>query len=220
MKRAVLLAFCLAAGALQSPNAMADPAPQRVHGSIKSFDGQYLMLKADSGQTVTIGVQPATHIVHSRTIALADLKSGDSVGTLALMGADNKLRAQAIRVFPSGMQGNGEGQYPLESNASRMVTNGTIAAVASTPSGGALTVSFHGAATQGTNACTGHAAPDGCTGTADLIIARGVPIIAMSDSDTTLLLPGAIVSVFATADPASLLTADSIIVERDGKPAQ
>ena len=222
MKRAALFALCLAAGALQYQSAVADPAPSRIHGSIKSFDGQYLTVKADSGQSVVVGVQPATHIVHSRRIALTDLKSGDPVGTLALIGADTKLRAQAIRVFSSAMHSPGEGQYPLESNPSRMVTNGTVAAVASTPSGGTLTLNFHGAATQGANACTGHAAPGGwgCTGTAELMIARGVPIIAMSDGDTTLLLPGAIVSVLTSADATSLLTASSITVERDGKPAQ
>lgn len=222
MKHAVLFAICLAAGVLQIRAAFADPVPSRVHGVVKTFDGQYLTLKADSGKTVVIGFQPTTRIVHSQTMSLADIKAGNFVATLALKGADDKLHAQAIRVFSTGMQGNGEGQYPMESNPARIVTNGTVGAVSSTPAGGTLTLSFHGAGAEGADGCTGRAPAGGwgCTGTANLLIARGVPIIALSNGDTTLLLPGAIVSAFATTDAANLLTATSITVERDGKAAQ
>ena len=222
MIRAALLALVLATGALQFQTATADPAATRIHGAVSAFDGQYLTLKADSGKTVVIGVRAATRIMHSRKVALAELKPGNIVGTLALKGADDNLRAAAVRIFPNLLDVSGEGQYPLEFNPARIVTNGTVNAVATTPAGGTLSVTFHGAGTEGAATCTGRAPAGGwgCTGRAELIIARGVPIIAMTDGDTTLLLPGAIVAAFATTDPASLLTASSITVERDGKPAQ
>jgi hypothetical protein len=222
MKRAALFALCVAAGALLFQAASADPAPVRVHGAIASFDGQFLTLKADSGKTVIVAIQPTTRIVHSQKMTISDLRTGDSVATLALKGNDEKLRAQAIRVFRTAMQAGDEGQYPAESNPARIVTNGTIAAVAAMPSGGTLTVTFHGAVEGSAEGCTGRAPAGGwgCTGSADLVVARGVPIIAVTDGDTSLLLPRAIVSAFSIQDTDKLLTATSITVEREGKPVQ
>jgi hypothetical protein len=85
-----------------------------------------------------------------------------------------------------------------------------------------LSLTFHGASSDGATPCVGHAPPGdwGCAGNADLLIARGVPIIAITNGDTSLLRPGAIVSVTATSDAASLLTASGVSVERDAKSAQ
>lgn len=221
MKRALPFAIHLTAGALLfSPIAHSDCAAVRIHGVVAQFDGSYLTVKADSGKTVRVGVQPSTHIVHSRTVSLSDMKVGESVGALALKDASGKLRAQAIRVFPNSVQAPGEGQFPLDSNASRIVTNGSISAVSAAD--GTLTLAFHGANAAGESGCTGRAPPDGsgCTGSADLAIARGVPIIEIGSGDTSLFRPGAIVSVVAASDPSSLLTATSATIERDAKPAQ
>lgn len=220
MKRAALFVVCLAAGAL--PPLAAFSAPSRIHGTMKAFDGQVMTLKDDNGQTVAISVPATVRVLHSRSVAAGDLKPGDFVGTLALKGADNKLRAQAVRVFPDEMDMNGEGQYPWESNPARIVTNGSVTAVSSTGSGYMLSLSFHGAGSEGADGCTGRAPPSGwgCTGTAELSIARGVPIIAVTAGDTALLLPGAIVSVFAETDATGQAGATSITVERDGKPVQ
>ena len=222
MRRSALLAICLAADVLLVPAAFAVSAPSRIHGVIEEFDGQYLSIKADSGTRIVIGVQPTTRIVHNHAMKLAELEAGDFVGTLALLGLDGKLRAQAVRVFPTPNLGTGEGQYALESYPSRIVTNGRVALVTIAPSGATLAVTFHGATSDANSGCSGRAPSGdwGCTGSVDLFIARGVPITALSDGDTTLFLPGAIVSASATSDAASLLTASSITVERDAKLAQ
>ena len=220
MRRAACLAIFLAAGALLSSVAPADTEPRRIHGVVQTFDGNYLTLKADSGKTLLVGIQPQTRIVHSRMMALSDLKSGDYVATLAMQDTKGKLHVQSVRVFANAPPAAGEGQYKLDSNPSRVVTNGTVGAVS--PSDSTLSLMFHGASGDGATPCTGHAPPGGwgCTGNADLLIARGVPIIAITNGDTSLLRPGAIVSVTATSDAASLLTASGVSVERDARPAQ
>jgi hypothetical protein len=219
--------LALAAGALLSSAAFADPvvpaapppAALRLHGVVKSFDGQYLTLKADSGKTVVLGLQPATRIVRGRMLTLADIHPGDFIGATSIKGADGKLRAQGVRIFPPGLR-TGEGLYPMESNPARLVTNATVDAVTPAPGGGTLKLSFHGAGAVGDPACAGHALPGGfgCTGSAELIVARGVPIVSTTQGDTSLLLPGAIVSANAAADATSLLSATGITVEREGKP--
>jgi hypothetical protein len=220
MQRAAYLAIFLAAGALLFPVASADTEPLRMHGVVQTFDGNYLTIKADSGKTLLVGIQPQTRIIHSRMMALADLKSGDYVATLAMQDANGKLHVQSVRVFANAVPAAGEGQYKLDSNPSRVVTNGTVRVVS--PSDGSLSLTFHGASGDGAAPCTGHAPPGGwgCTGNADLWIARGVPIIAITNGDTSLLRPGAIVSVTAASDAAGLLSASGVSVERDAKPAQ
>ncbi|HEX4292702.1 MAG TPA: hypothetical protein VHZ29_01070 [Rhizomicrobium sp.] len=230
MKRAVRFGLALAAGALVPLAAIADPvvlrppggappALPRLHGVVKSFDGQYLTMKIDAGKTVVIGVPPTARIVHGQMLTLADIHPGDFVGATSITGADGKLRAQGVRIFPPTAHGTGEGLYPLASNAARTVTNGTVDTVTPSPAGGVLKLSFRGAGAPGDPACTGHASPTGCTGAAELIVARGVPVVSTSQGDTSLLLPGAIVSVSSETDASTLLTATAITVERDGKPA-
>ena len=223
MKRAVRFGLALAGGALLSSFALGDTPmlPLRLHGVVKSFDGQYLTLKADSGKTVVLGLQPTTRIVHGQMLSLADIHPGDFIGATAIAGADGKLRAQGVRVFPPSLHGTGEGLYPMPGNPLRTVANATVDAVTPAPGGGTLKLSFHGAGAPGDPACTGRAAPGGfgCTGSVELTIARGVPIVSTSQGDTSLLLPGAIISASAASDASSLLVATSITVERDGKPA-
>lgn len=219
MKRAALFALSLIAGALHPLAATAETPPLRVHGVVKAFDGQYLTLTADSGKTMVLGLQPATRIVRNHMLTLADVKPGYFVGTLAMKSADGALHAQAIRVFPPASLGVGEGQYPMELNPSRIVTNAVVTSVTPGPSGGSLSLTFRGAG--GEPECSGRAPSGGggCSGSAQLVVARGVPIIAITEGDPSLLLHGAIVLAYATADVTNLFTATSITVERDGKPA-
>ncbi len=218
MKRAASFAVCLAAGALQLQIATADPVPLRVHGVVKAFDGQYLTVTADSGKSIVLGLQPATRIVRSKTMSLADLRPGYFVGTVATRSADGVLHAQAIHVFPPASLGTGEGQYPLDSNPSRIVTNATVTAITVGPTAGTLSLTFHGAG--GDPQCSGRAPTGGggCVGNVSIQVARGVPISQIMTGDLSMLSQGAIVSAFATTDITSLFTATSITVEKDGKP--
>ncbi|HEY0106712.1 MAG TPA: hypothetical protein VGB91_11560, partial [Rhizomicrobium sp.] len=84
--------------------------------------------------------------------------------------------------------------------------------------GGVLTVGFRGAASSGTGPCTGRAAPGGCAGSADIQFARGVPILAIEAGDTAQLLPGATLSISATADASGALVATAVTIERDAPP--
>lgn len=219
MIRAGHIASCLVAGAFLSFAASAAEAVH-IHGVVQSFDGNTLTIKADSGKTTLVGVEPQTRIVRSRTMTLSALKTGDYVATLSMQDAKGNLHVQSVRVLENSASATGEGQYRLDSNPSRIVTNGTVSAIS--PAANTLSLTFHGASVDGTSPCTGRAPPgsSGCTGNVDLLIARGVPIVSVTNGDTSLFLAGAVVSVTATSDAANLLTASGVSVERDGKPAQ
>lgn len=220
MKRVGHIAICLVAGALFSFAVLAAAEPVQIHGVVQLFDGSTLTIKADSGRTTLVAIEPQTRIVRSRTMTLSALKAGDYIATLSMQDAKGNLHVQSVRILESPASAAGEGQYKLDSNPSRIVTNGTVGAVA--PAANTLSLTFHGASSDGTSPCTGRAPPggSGCVGNVDLLIARGVPIVSVMNGDTSLFLPGAVVSVTATSDAANLLTASGVSVERDGKPAQ
>ena len=218
MTRAARFAICLAAGALLTFAASAEAESVHIHGVIQAFDGITLSIKADSGKLALVGIETQTRIIRSRIMTLSELKSGDHVATLAMQDANGNLHVQSVRVLSSSS--TDDGQYKSDANSSRIITSGAVTAVS--PAANTLSLTFHGASTDGTAPCTGRAPPggSGCTGSAQLLIARGVPIIAIIKGDTNLLLPGAVVSASASADAAGRFTASGVSVERDGKPVQ
>ncbi|MEJ0041941.1 MAG: hypothetical protein WDM81_06885 [Rhizomicrobium sp.] len=87
---------------------------------------------------------------------LADLQTGSYVGAAALKGADGKLRAQGIRVYPPEMRGQGEGEYAIDpANPMRLLINGAVTSVTPGGIGGVVTVAFRGAAVAAGSECAG-----------------------------------------------------------------
>jgi hypothetical protein len=200
-----------------APQATTATGPQHFHGTVAEFDGPFLTLKLTGKKTVTLGMTADTRVIHNRVLRLADLQPGAYVGVAALRSADGKFRAQGIRVYPANMRGMGEGAYAIDpANAARLIFNGTVVSAVPGGIGGVLTIGFHGAvAPAAATECTGRAAPGGCTGTAEIQFARGVPIIAIEQGNVSLLLPGATVSASAAPDATGTLVATAITVERD-----
>ena len=199
--------------------ATAGTAPQRYRGTLAEFDGPFLTLTLAGKKTVTLGMTADTRIVHNRALMIGGLQTGAYVGVAALKGADGKLRALGIRVYPASMVGQGEGEYPIDpANPMRLLINGAITSATPGGIGGVVTVAFHGAVAAAGAECTGRAAPGGCTGAAEIQFARGVPIIAIEAGDTAQLLPGATVSVSAAPDATGTLVATSVTIERDAPP--
>jgi len=203
------------------PSAPAMARPQRFRGTLAEFDGPFLTLTLAGKKTVTLGMTTATRIVHNRALGLADLQPGNYVGVAALKGADGKLRAQGVRVYPPEMRGQGEGEYPIDpANPMRLLINGAVTTAAPGGIGGVVTIAFHGAAAPAATECAGRAAPGGCTGAAEIQYARGVPIIAIEAGDTSQLLPGATVFVSAAPDATGTLVATTVTIERDAPPVK
>ncbi len=194
-------------------------APQRYRGTLAEFDGPFLTLTLAGKKTVTLGMTTQTRIVHNRALMLGDLQAGSYVGVAALKGADGKLRALGIRVYPASMAGQGEGAYPIDpANPMRLLINGAIGGTTPGGAGGVVTVVFHGGIVAAGAPCIGRAAQGGCSGGAEIQFARGVPIIAIEAGDTAQLLPGATLNVSAAPDATGTLVATSVTIERDAPP--
>lgn len=194
------------------------PAQQRVKGTIVSFDGKVLTVKADSGQTFVVEVLPTTRYVYNEPRKLSDIHPHDFIASAALTGADGKLHAQEVRIFPEAMRGLGEGHYDMDS-PNRTMTNATVEEVTGVTNTGALKVTFRGDAAPGAAACSGHAPATGtaaCTGEVTLNVAPGVPITAYILGDQSALVPNAAVSMLVVTGPDGKLITPRMLVEHNG----
>ncbi len=216
----VLLALPALAQNGPGPAPAATPAARhQVRGTIESFDGQTLTVKSDAGDTVSVSVLPVTRFVYNEPKTIADIRAGDFVGSAAVKGPDGKLHAQEVHIFPDSLRGIGEGQYAMgDDNPNRSMTNATVMQVASVSRGGDMTLSYHGAGAPGDPDCTGHAAANGqgCSGTTEIEVAPGVPIIGLEVGDQSLLVPGAAVTMIVVTTQDGKVVTPGLTVEYNG----
>jgi hypothetical protein len=212
-----------AAPVLTPPQAMAPVtlippgSTARYRGTIAEVNGPFLTLKTVEHKSVTIGVTETTRVIHNRMYRLAELQPGWYAAIAAIRGTDGKFRASGIRIYSDGV--HGEGAYPADAtNPIRFYVNGTIATVMPGGAGGTLTVTFTGGTADASGTCLGRAMAGGCSGKAEVLYARGVPIVSVESGDATLLQPGATVSVQAAPDASGTPVAAAITVERDAPP--
>ncbi len=195
--------------------------PQRLKGTIAAFDPATgtLSIETADHKTVPVALQAGTRVAYDQRRKLADIKAGDFVGVGALKGGDGKMHAQQVVVFPETMRGVGEGQYPMGDPASnRLMTNASVVA-GTAAANGSLQLSYKGAVANPDGTCGGRAGTagaTGCTGTADISVAKGIPVIAIVMGDQSLLVPGAAVSVLVRTAPDGSLTSPALTVEKDG----
>jgi hypothetical protein len=194
------------------------PSPTRIYGTVESFSGQTLVAKSQNGETVSVVVPPDSKIVSIRMGGLADIKPGDFVGSAAVEGKDGKLHAQEVHVFPESMRGTGEGHRPMGPDPNRTMTNGTVTAAANASENRSMT---NGTVSQVSGAAqTRMLTVSYKGGEQGIEVGPDVPIRYYQPADTSLLKPGATVSVIA-AQKDGALVATIVQAEKDGvKPAR
>ena len=177
LARLLLLSLLLA-----SPPALA--AVTHLRGTVVRFAAGVLTLNQGSA-TTRVAVPAGARIVGVAPAGLADIGPGTYVGAAALPEADGHLRALEVHIFPPGLRGVGEGHRPMQgTRPHQSMTNGTVGMVSHT-SGTSLTVTYKG-------------------GEQVLDVPPGTPIVRLDPGTTTLLKPGAAVSIDARRSAAGL----------------
>ena len=179
--------------------AQAPPAgtPTRIRGTVDKLDGQTLTVKSREGPVLTIALAPNFTVAAVVKKSVADIKAGDYVGAASVKGADGKLRALEVLIFPEAMKGTAEGERPWDLTADSMMTNATVTGIAAASGGQSLKVSYKG-------------------GESEVIVPPDVPVVTFGPGDTSLLKPGAAVFVGAQKAPDGSLTAARVTAEKDG----
>jgi hypothetical protein len=173
------------------------PAPTRIRGEITAVDASTVTVKRrGSGETIKIALKSDVNVGAVKNIQLADIKQGAFIGTATETGADGKLTALEVLVFPEAARGTGEGHYAWDLMPGSMMTNANVDTVASGVKGRVLTLSYKG-------------------GNKEVTVPNDAPVVTFAPAMRADLIVGKKVFVVATGS-SSAYTATRIVVEKDG----
>jgi hypothetical protein len=190
---ALIALLAVSAGAQNPP----EGTPTRIRGTVEKLDGQTLTVKSREGQQLTIALAPNFTVAAVVKKSLGDIKAGDFVGAASTKGTDGKLHALEVLIFPEALRGTGEGERAWDLTPDSLMTNATVAGIASAAQGQALKVTYKG-------------------GESEIIVAPSTPVVTFGPGDASLLKPGAAVFIGAIKKPDGSLTAARVNAEKDG----
>ena len=194
--RTLLLAAAAVVGLVAASGVVAQQT-MRVVGTIEKVDGDKVVVKSDKGADVTLTLTAKARIVGVAKAKLAEIKSGDFVGSAAMPQADGSQKALEVHIFAESMRGTGEGHRPYTTPGSTM-TNGTVGDMVTATSGNTLTVKYK-------------------DGEKKIVVGPDVPVVRYVVTDRSELKPGAhIVALNAVKKADGSIDAPRINVGRDG----
>ena len=187
------LSLLAAVSAAEAQNA----TPMRIRGTVASIDGQDLTVKSRDGATVPIKLAPDYTVTAVVKAAMSDIVVGKYVGIAAVPQGDDAEKALEVLVFPEAARGSGEGHYAWDLAPGSMMTNATIAEAVDKVDGRTLTLKHKDGVTQ-------------------IAVPQDVPVVTFAPGDRSLLMPGAGIMVSAAKQPDGTMTANRVLVGKDG----
>lgn len=127
--------------------ASAQTTPVRLRGAITAIDGNTVTIAVRDGTTAKVKLADNWSASLVTPLTLADITQGSFVG-IASTGTDADRTALEVLVFPESMRGAGEGHYAWDLQPKSMMTNATVATVASASDGESLKLEYKGGGTQ------------------------------------------------------------------------
>ena len=187
-----LIAFmaAIAAATAQSP-------PTRLRGSIAAIDDKTVTIATREGTSVKVNLAENWAVLLVSPVTMADIKENSFVGIASLKGPDGSLNAIEVLVFPEAARGSNEGHYPWDLQPESMMTNATVATVASASGGQTLTLKYK-------------------DGTQTIKVKPGTPIVTFTPGARTDAKVGAKVFLGAAKGADGSLTASRLLVGKDG----
>jgi hypothetical protein len=189
-----------AAPAVPTPPA---PPPTRVRGSIAGFAGNVLTVNGRDGQKLEITLKDPVTVRTVTKQKLTAIGPNSFIGTTTRTGADGKLTAIEVHMFPEAMRGTGEGSRPWDLEPGSLMTNATVTGAVKAAKGRQLTLSYKDTAS-------------GAVKTSTVDVPPSAPIVMFAPATAADLKPGAKVFVIAMKDPDGKLTAASVTVGTHG----
>ena len=178
-------------------SAWAQTTPVRLRGSISAIDGKTVTIATREGTTQTVKLADNWTVNLVVPAKLEDIKAGTYVG-IASLGSDADRTALEVLVFPEPMRGAGEGHYDWDLQPKSMMTNATVATVASVSDGRSLKLDYKGGGTQ------------------TIKVKPGTPIVTFQPGKQEDAKPGAKVFLIAQKAADGTMTAARLGVGKDG----
>lgn len=192
------LTFSLAAitpGIAQAQNS----APTRVRATVTATHDGRLDVTDQAGNRATVAIAPDATISEVAPIEPGAIHPGSYIGTAAITQPDGTLRALEVHVFPESMRGTGDGHRPYDLGAGSTMTNGTVeqAGAVTGMQGRTLSVRYQ-------------------SGEQRIVVPPDVPIVTFAPGRREALKAGVHVILFVRADTQGVLTAQRVLVGKDG----
>jgi len=198
MRTIRLIAGLLTAAVLSlSFTASAQTTPVRLRGTITAIDGKTVTIAVRDGTTANVKLADTWTVALVVPASMSDIKQGTFVG-IASVGTDADRSALEVLVFPDALKGTGEGHYDWDLQPKSMMTNATVATVASANDGQSLKLDYKGGGTQ------------------TIKVKPGTPIVTFAPGQREDAKVGAKVFVGAQKAADGSMTAGRINVGKDG----
>jgi hypothetical protein len=191
------LAASSAALLLISTTMAQTPTRVLIRGTIAAIDGKTAAITTREGPQVTVKLAENWAVALVQPIAVTEIKPGTFVGIASLGGANSAREALEVLVFPEAMRGTGEGHYPWDLQPESMMTNATVATVASASDGQTLKLDYK-------------------DGTQTIHVKPGTPVVTFAPGQQSDAKPGAKVFIGAMKAADGTLTAQRLNVGKDG----
>jgi|SRR5579871_1617000 len=139
----LLLPIGLAAAVMAGGSASAQQPPTtRVRGTIESFDGKVLEVKARDGANVKISLDDSARVTGMTRMKPEDVKQGSYIGVAGMPEADGSQKAISVVIFPESARGLGDGFHPYDLQPNSTMTNAAVSEMVEANDGKALTVKY------------------------------------------------------------------------------
>ena len=184
MKRLALATLLAAASALAVAPAFSQLAPNqvRIRGTLEKLDGNTMMVKSNSGQSMTVKLPDNLVVMGIAKASVADIGNGKYVGTTTVGERDGAMVALEVHIFPEKMRGAGEGHRDWDLRPQSKMTNANVANITSMGKDKVLTIQYKG-------------------GEQKILVDDSTVVVSFVPTDRAALKPGA--GVFMTAEKAA-----------------
>lgn len=182
----------------------------RIKARILSFDGKILTVTSGTaGQSLAIGLMPATRLMYEAKAERTSVKPGDYLGA-TLQKSGKGWQAEEVHLLPKVLRGAGEGFYPLPSAPEERIATGEVAS----NDAATITLSFRGSVGSDGPTCTGRAPGDGgCKGEVTFSVPAKTPLIALMPGDKSILVAGKVAAISVVAGPDGHLVTPGLTIE-------
>ena len=114
----------------------------RVRGTIESFDGNVLDVKARDGANVKIKLADGARVTAITRMKPEDIKQGSYIGVAGMPESDGSQRAISINIFPEAARGLGDGFHPYDLQPNSTMTNAAVSEMVQSNDGKTLMVKY------------------------------------------------------------------------------
>lgn len=189
--------------------ALAAPPSLRIEGTVVATSAHSVTLKTQHGEQ-SIALAPKVRYFALSKSSLDKVTQGSFIGTTVVPQPDNTYVSTEVHIFAPSLRGTGEGFTKMDSGGKHMMANSTVNTVAHASNMMANSTVRTADSSGGKKSIT-MTFP---SGTKNITIPAGTPVMYIDPGSKSALVPGAHVLVIAT--PGTPATAKTIIVSKDG----